>query len=265
MTTASDIPRPRFARMYLEAGARLDRRDVAEHRRRLLEGMSGRVVEVGAGSGLNFAHYPATVAEVVAIEPEPTLRAAAERAANEAPVPVSVRAGTAEALGLGDGEMDGAVASLVLCSVSDQARALAEVHRVLRPNGELRFYEHVIAERQPLRAMLQIADRSGLWPALCGGCHPARDTGAAIDAAGFRIERCERFGFRASALEPSVPHILGVGAAPERRFAAVPSTNFARFRVAEPMELAARQAAARPQMALRADGDRIAPQRAAAR
>jgi SAM-dependent methyltransferase len=251
--------------MYLEAGARLDRRDVAEHRRRLLEGMSGRVVEVGAGSGLNFAHYPATVAEVVAIEPEPTLRAAAERAASEAPVPVSVRAGTAEALGLGDGEMDGAVASLVLCSVSDQARALAEVHRVLRPNGELRFYEHVIAERQPLRAMLQIADRSGLWPALCGGCHPARDTGAAIEAAGFRIERCERFGFRASALEPSVPHILGVGAAPERRFAAVPSTNFARFRVAEPMELAARQAAARPQMALRADGDRIAPQRAAAR
>jgi hypothetical protein len=81
---------------------------------------------------------------------------------------------------------------------------------VLRPNGELRFYEHVIADRQPLRAILHIADRSGLWPALCGGCHPARDTGAAIEAAGFTIERCERFGFRASPLEPSVPHILGV-------------------------------------------------------
>jgi SAM-dependent methyltransferase len=96
------------------------------------------VVEVGAGS---------TATEVVAIEPEPTLRAAAERAASEAPVPVSVRAGTAEALGLTDGEMDAAVASLVLCSVLDQARALAELHRVLRPNGKLRFYEHVIAHR----------------------------------------------------------------------------------------------------------------------
>jgi ubiquinone/menaquinone biosynthesis C-methylase UbiE len=210
MTTTTDLPRPRFARMYLKAGARLDRRGVTEHRRRLLHGVSGRAVEVGAGNGLNFAHYPTTVTEVVAIEPEPTLRAAAERAAGEAPVPVSVRAGTAESLELGDGEMDAAIASLVLCSVPDQARALAELHRVLRPDGELRFYEHVIADRQPLRAMLQIADHSGLWPAMCGGCHPARETGAAIEAAGFTIERCDRFGFRASALEPSVPHILGV-------------------------------------------------------
>ena len=68
MTTTSDIPRPRFARMYLKAAPRLDRRGVTEHRRRLLEGMSGRVVEVGAGNGLNFAHYPATVTGVVAIE-----------------------------------------------------------------------------------------------------------------------------------------------------------------------------------------------------
>jgi ubiquinone/menaquinone biosynthesis C-methylase UbiE len=210
MTIPTDIPRPRFARMYLKAGARLDRRGVTEHRRRLLQGVSGRVVEVGAGNGLNFAHYPPTATEVVAIEPEPTLRAAAERAASQAPVPVSVRAGAAESLALADGEMDAAVASLVLCSVPDQTRALGELHRVLRPDGELRFYEHVIADRQPLRAVLQIADRSGLWPALCGGCHPARDTGAAIEAAGFTIERCERFGFRASPLEPSVPHILGV-------------------------------------------------------
>lgn len=208
--TTTDIPRPRFARLYLKAGVRADRRGADAHRRRLLDGLGGRVVEVGAGSGLNFAHYPATVTEVVALEPEPTLRAEAQRAADEAPVPVSVRAGTAEALGLADGEMDAAVASLVLCSVPDQALALGEMHRVLRPNGELRFYEHVIAQRQPMRVILQIGDHSGLWPAICGGCHPARDTGVAIEAAGFTIERCERFGFRAGALEPSVPHILGV-------------------------------------------------------
>jgi SAM-dependent methyltransferase len=212
--TTTDIPRPRFARMYLKAAARADRRGATEHRRRLLRDLSGRVVEIGAGNGLNFAHYPATVTDVVAIEPEPALRAIAQQAAARAPVPVSVRQGTASAVPLEDGEMDAAVASLVLCSVPDQARALGELHRVLRPGGELRFYEHVIARCQPKRAILQLADHSGLWPAIGGGCHPARDTGAAIEAAGFTIERCERFGFRASAVEPSVPHILGIARRP---------------------------------------------------
>ncbi|HET8672493.1 MAG TPA: class I SAM-dependent methyltransferase [Thermoleophilaceae bacterium] len=210
MTAPTDIEHPRFARMYLRVSKRMDQRGASDHRRRLLEGLSGRVAELGAGNGLNFAHYPGTVTEVIAVEPEPTLRAAAEEAAAKAPVTVTVRAGTADALPLADGEVDSAVASLVLCSVPDQARALSELHRVVRPGGELRFYEHVIANRQPKRAILQFAERSGLWPKLAGGCHPARDTGAAIEAAGFEIERCERFGFKASAFEPSIPHILGV-------------------------------------------------------
>jgi ubiquinone/menaquinone biosynthesis C-methylase UbiE len=210
MTSTADIERPRFARMYLKSANRMERRGATEHRRRLLAGLGGRVLELGAGSGLNFAHYPTAVTEVIAIEPEPTLRAAAEKAAATAPVAVTVRAGIADALPLGDGEADAAVASLVLCSVHDQASALAELHRVVRPDGELRFYEHVIAHCQPKRAILQFADRSGLWPKIAGGCHPARYTGAAIVAAGFKIEQCERFGFKASALEPSVPHILGV-------------------------------------------------------
>jgi ubiquinone/menaquinone biosynthesis C-methylase UbiE len=210
VTGATDIKRPRFARMYPKAAARAERRGATEHRRRLLAGVSGRVVELGAGNGLNFVHYPPTVIEVVAIEPEPSLRAAAEVAAQRAGVPVTVRAGTADRLPLEDGEVDAAVASLVLCSVPDQAGALAELRRVLRPGGELRFYEHVVARCQPMRTILQLADRSGLWPAIAGGCHPARDTGAAIEAAGFAIERCERFGFKAGSVQPSVPHILGV-------------------------------------------------------
>jgi SAM-dependent methyltransferase len=210
MTGATDMRRPWFARMYPKAAASAERRGATEHRRRLVAGLSGRVVEVGAGNGLNFAHYPSAVAQVVAIEPEPSLRAAAEAATQGADVAVVVRAGTADELPLVDGEMDAAVASLVLCSVPDQASALAELHRVLRPGGELRFYEHVVARCQPMRTILKVADRSGLWPAIAGGCHPARDTGAAIEAAGFAIERCERFGFKASAGQPSVPHILGV-------------------------------------------------------
>jgi ubiquinone/menaquinone biosynthesis C-methylase UbiE len=210
MPTVGDLERPRFARMYRKAAARADRRGATEHRRQLLAGLRGTVVEIGAGQGLNFAHYPPEVVEVRAFEPETNLRSDAEEAARSAPVRVTVSAGVAEALPLADASVDAVVASLVLCSVPDQAGALAEARRVLRPDGELRFYEHVIPLRHPKRALLQFADRSGVWPAIAGGCHPARDTTRAIERAGFRIEPCERFDFRASPIEPSVPHVIGI-------------------------------------------------------
>jgi ubiquinone/menaquinone biosynthesis C-methylase UbiE len=214
MTT--DIERPRFARMYLKMSRGAERRGATEHRRRLLAGLSGSVLELGAGNGLNFPHYPTSVTEVVAIEPEPTLRAAATDAAAGAPVPIRVISGVADALPLESESVDAAVASLVLCSVPDQERALSELHRVVRPGGELRFYEHVVANCQPKRLLLQALDRSGLWPRIAGGCHPARDTGAAIERAGFEIESSERIMFAASRLEPSIPHILGIARRPSR-------------------------------------------------
>jgi SAM-dependent methyltransferase len=204
-----DSAHPRFARAYPLAAARADARGAAEHRRRLVAGLAGRVVELGAGNGNNFAHYPSAVTEVVAVEPEPTLRALAAEAARRAAVPVTVIGGLADDLPFADGAFDAAVASLVLCSVPDQGRALRELRRVLRAGGELRFYEHVIARRQPRRALLRLADRSGLWPALAAGCHVARDTEAAIAAAGFTIEHCERFEFRTAACAPRLTHILG--------------------------------------------------------
>jgi ubiquinone/menaquinone biosynthesis C-methylase UbiE len=213
-TTSTDRPKPRFARMYLRNADTAEKRGAAEHRMRLLDGLAGTVVEVGAGPGLNFPHYPATVSEVIAVEPEPTLREAALKAASTAPVRIRVTAGVAEHLPLEDASVDAAVASLVLCSVPSQADALAELRRVIRPGGELRFYEHVIANRQPARALLQLADHSRLWPFLAGGCHPARETGPAIERAGFAIERSERFGFSAAPGMPSIPHILGVARRP---------------------------------------------------
>jgi ubiquinone/menaquinone biosynthesis C-methylase UbiE len=210
MTATTDLERPRFARMYIKAAKTAEQRGATEHRRRLLAGLSGTVLELGAGHGLNFPHYPTTVTDVIAIEPEPTLRAQATEAAGSAPVPVRVLAGVADDLPLDDASVDAAVASLVLCSVPDQDRALAELRRVLRPGGELRFYEHVIPRCQPKRILLQAADHSGLWPRIAGGCHPARDTGAAIERAGFQVETNERIMFAASRLEPSIPHILGV-------------------------------------------------------
>jgi ubiquinone/menaquinone biosynthesis C-methylase UbiE len=205
----TDIARPRFARMYLRSAASAEERGATDHRRRLLEGLNGTVVELGAGHGLNFPLYPPEVAEVIAIEPEPTLRRQAEAAAKSATVPIRVLTGVADELPLEDASADAAVASLVLCSVPDQQTALAEIQRVLRPEGELRFYEHVVPRCQPKRLLLQVIDRSGLWPTIAGGCHPARDTTEAIVQAGFDIEEIERFGFSAQRFEPLIPHILG--------------------------------------------------------
>ena len=206
---APDSPRPRFARMYIRSAASAEERGGTDHRRRLLDGLRGTVVEIGAGHGLNFPHYPPEVTEVVAIEPEPTLRSRAETAANSANVPIRVLAGVADQLPLEDESADAAVASLVLCTVSDQQLALAEIRRVLRPDGELRFYEHVIPHSQPKRVLFQVIDRSGIWPAIAGGCHAARDTTEAIMQAGFDIQQIERFGFSANRFQPLVPHILG--------------------------------------------------------
>jgi SAM-dependent methyltransferase len=213
MPTA-DIERSRFARMYLKASGNAEQRGATEHRRRLLDGLAGTVVEIGAGHGLNFPHYPPAVTEVIAIEPEPTLRARATEAAADAPVPVRVLAGVADALPLENESIDAAVASLVLCSVPDQDHALGELRRVIRPGGELRFYEHVIPNCQPRRLLLQAADHSGLWPRIAGGCHPARDTTAAIERAGFEIETSERLMFAAARFEPAIPYILGIARRP---------------------------------------------------
>ena len=205
-----DSPRPRFARMYMRSAASAEERGGTDHRRRLLEGLRGTVVEIGAGHGLNFPLYPPEVTEVIAIEPEPTLRERAETAAESADVPIRVLAGAADELPLRDASADAAVASLVLCTVPDQSRAFAEIRRVLRPDGELRFYEHVIPRCQPKRVLFQVIDRSGIWPAIAGGCHAARDTTTAIMQAGFDIEEIERFGFSANRFQPLVPHILGI-------------------------------------------------------
>lgn len=207
-TTASKVRHPVFARLYARLSSSMEAKGAAAHRDEMLAGLTGRVVEVGAGNGLNFSHYPATVTEVVAVEPEPHLRKLAAAAAANAGVPVTVVDGTADALPLEDGSCDAGVCSLVLCSVADQDAALAEVRRVLRPGGELRFYEHVLDPEPRVARVQRIVDV--VHPHVSGGCHVTRDTEAAIVRAGFEITRIRRFRFAPELLsKQAAPKILG--------------------------------------------------------
>lgn len=183
---------------------------MAEHRDRLVAGLAGRVVEVGAGDGANFPHYPADVASVVAVEPEPYLRARAKEHANGLHVPISVVDAIAERLPLHDASADAGVVSLVLCSVDDPHAALRELHRVIRRGGELRFFEHVRSRSPGMRRVQQALDAT-VWPFCVGGCHTGRDTAAAIEEAGFVIDRLERIRFPETRLSmPTSEHIAGV-------------------------------------------------------
>lgn len=206
---AERIPHPLFARLYPRISRAAEARGGAAHRRELLAGLSGRVIEVGAGNGLNFSYYPTSVREVVAVEPERYLRELAGEAAKTAPVPIRVIDGLAERLPAEPSAFDAGVASLVFCSIADPSRALAELFRVIRPGGQLRFYEHVRAATPGLRRLQRLLDVVA-WPRLFGGCHTARDTGRAIEAAGFVMEALRSFSFRPCPVAfPVAPHILG--------------------------------------------------------
>lgn len=209
---SDSVHHPLFSRFY----SRFVVPTMAKHggeelRRRTLAGLKGTVVEVGAGDGANFTLYPDEVERIVAVEPEPFLR---ERATGQADERVELRDAVASSLPVADGEADAVVFILVLCTV-DQRAALAEARRVLRPGGELRFFEHV-ADEHPggMRRMQWVADAT-LWPLLFAGCRTGRDTATAITAAGFAITDLHRFRFPATGpSSPAAPHLRGRATSP---------------------------------------------------
>lgn len=182
--TEQTLDHPLFARIWTMMSAHetpLIRRLRAEN----LAGLSGRVLEVGAGTGTNFAHYPPTVTEVVALEPEVRLSPHAREAARTAAVPVTVIESTVETMPAAE-PFDAVVCSLVLCSVANPDRVLRQLGSVLKTGGELRYFEHV-ASPGWRGAIQKLADAT-VWPRIAGNCHTNRNTEKAIAAAGFRVE-----------------------------------------------------------------------------
>jgi ubiquinone/menaquinone biosynthesis C-methylase UbiE len=183
---------PIFAALYDHMLAGTERAGLAEMRAELLTRASGRVLELGAGTGANASHYPEAVGEVVFTEPDPHMarrlrdKLAAEQRAFEFEV---VETG-AERLPFADDSFDTVISTLVLCTVDDPDSTAAEIHRVLRPAGRLLLLEHV---RDPSDGRLGgWQDRlETLWRWMAGGCHPNRETAATLAAHGFDVTGLE--------------------------------------------------------------------------
>jgi ubiquinone/menaquinone biosynthesis C-methylase UbiE len=174
-----------FAALYDTVGKGSEEAGLREERRQLLAKAVGDVIEVGAGTGLNVELYPETVTGLVFTEPDQHMRRRLKRRVEGLDRPAEVVEASVGDLPFPDATFDTAVVTLVLCSVPDQQAALAEIARVLKPNGRLLFLEHV---RSDDRKIARRQDRiRPLYSGLCG-CNPNRDTLAGIEASVFTVE-----------------------------------------------------------------------------
>ncbi len=175
-----------MAQSYDWAMRKTEQRCLNQWRRELLSQATGALLEIGAGTGINLPHYPANLSKMTLSEPDPQMRRKLSRKLGVKYQHVEIAHWGAEQIELPDHSVDTIVSSLVLCSVSDQQQALKELHRLLRPGGQLLFLEHIIAaEAKTVRWQKRIEP---VWKRCSGNCHLTRDTLRNIEATGLQIE-----------------------------------------------------------------------------
>jgi ubiquinone/menaquinone biosynthesis C-methylase UbiE len=190
-----------FARGYDKFLAPAEDAGLGDMRRELLAGASGRCLEIGAGTGLNLAHWPDSVEELVLSEPDPHMSAQLRKKTN-----ASVVNAAAEQLPFEDDSFDTVALTLVLCTVPDPVAALREIDRVLKPGGRFLFLEHVRSEEPGLARWQDRLETPWRW--FGDGCHCNRDTLAAIEASPLAVDAAER-GAMPKALPLVKPMVRG--------------------------------------------------------
>jgi ubiquinone/menaquinone biosynthesis C-methylase UbiE len=163
-------------------------RHLAAYRDRIVPAATGRVLEIGIGSGLNLPRYSPNVQQLIGLEPSPKLLGMA-RNVGRLVIPVDLIEGSAEEIPLEKASVDTVVTTWTLCTIPDASRALYEMRRVLKPGGRLLFVEHGRASDPNV---VRWQDHlTPIWKRIGGGCHLNRAIGSLIEAAGFRFERLE--------------------------------------------------------------------------
>jgi ubiquinone/menaquinone biosynthesis C-methylase UbiE len=203
----------RFAATYDRFSAKAERLGLSEHRSSLLAGAGGRVLEVGGGTGANLQHYGPAVKTLTVTEPDPHMLKRLQRKVVGYRTPVTVLRAPAEDLPFDDGSFDLVVSTLVLCSTDDQPRALRELHRVLRPGGQLLFMEHV---RSDDPALAKKQDRMNWLNRVVVLCDCNRPTLERIEAEGFTVTRLER-SILPGAPSFASPLVFGAANSPARQ------------------------------------------------
>lgn len=165
-------------------------KDMAKFRRRTVEGLSGTIVEVGFGSGLNAPVYPPEVTEVMAVEPSMLARERSARHTVDTSARVEFVGLDGARLPLEDASCDGALSTFTLCTIPDVHAALAELHRVVRPGGRFHFLEHGRAPDESVRTWQRRLEP--IQKRVAGGCHLTRDAEALVSEAGFEVVDLER-------------------------------------------------------------------------
>lgn len=181
-----------FAFFYDKLMGPLENKWIARVRKRIVSGLEGNILEIGAGTGANFPYYSKVKVErLVTLEPNPYMLDQAKRRAKELRLPVEFHQGMAETLPFKDGEFDTVVATLVLCSVSDPQKVFQEARRVCKKGGKIILFEHVRTESKSLAALQDVLTPA--WKRLCDGCHLNRDTGRFMKESGIKVVKERKY------------------------------------------------------------------------
>lgn len=199
----------RFFAWSMATGDAAQERIYSVIKRELFAGVRGTVLELGPGTGINLPFMPAGI-EWIGAEPNPHMHAYIQKKAGDRGLAIRLTTDAAAALSLPDASVDTVISTLVLCSVPDQAAALREIRRVLKPGGQFLFIEHVAATAGRLRRAQRFI--KPFWRVIGDGCCPDRDTGDRIREAGFAEVTIERFNARMP-IAIVRPHVRGVAIA----------------------------------------------------